>query len=194
LPSCFRGGSTPIRPITGRPWLSPSSSTPLLIGLPCGSLSSTLGLCSASVRFEHLGANIGLTKLAREGEGLTTFRLFPEDGLDPAYPPAAPHLRQKTPTASAPGRLPFGSSLQVPKSKSSPEACQYLWLVRTHDVYQQFTFVGHAVRPCTRPPWHWRSQLPLTSRLPSPRDEVPVSQELRTAGLLPPHVLVGHRR
>src|SRR6516225_4202734 len=33
------GGSTPIRPITGRHWLSPSSFTRRRIGVPCDALS-----------------------------------------------------------------------------------------------------------------------------------------------------------
>jgi hypothetical protein len=37
------------------------------------------------------------------------------------------------------------------------QACQRLWLVGSHDVYQQFTWISHAIHPGPRPPWRWQS-------------------------------------
>jgi hypothetical protein len=63
-------GSTPIRPITGRPSLAPSSFTRTAIGSPCGSLSLT-----GTVRAYRVP------------------RVYPS-GVGPPYPPAAICPRQ----------------------------------------------------------------------------------------------------
>jgi hypothetical protein len=73
------------------------------------------------------------------------------------------------------------------------QACQHLWLVGSHDVYQQFTYVDHTIQILD--PDH----LDASSRNVSSRiryhllDEVALSQELRTVRFLWPHVLVGYQ-
>ena len=41
------------------------------------------------------------------------------------------------------------------------QASQRLWLAGSYDVYQQFTWVSHAIHPGPRPPWRWQSSGPL---------------------------------
>ena len=65
--------------------------------------------------------------------GLTVFHLSNVDGLDPAYSPAVMlsvylYCLKRYPTAH----------LLV-------QANQHLWLVHSHDVYQQFTFIGRTI-------------------------------------------------
>src|SRR5262249_20852834 len=67
----WRCRSTPVRPITGRRSLPPSSSTRSPVGSPCGSLSLTGGL-----RAYHVAS------------------LKPWRGLGPASTPVARHLRR----------------------------------------------------------------------------------------------------
>jgi len=82
--------ATPIRPITGRPSLSPSSSARNPIGWPCGSLSPRGGLRVYHVSYQY------------------------QSGLGRASRPVAQHLRQGNAEAPAPGHVPFGPSLSAP--------------------------------------------------------------------------------
>ena len=69
----------------------------------------------------------------RERYGLTTFHLNTTDGLGSAFSPVAQHLRWKRPEFPN-----LATYLLV-------SACQHLWLIPSHDVYQQFTFINLAV-------------------------------------------------
>ena len=73
------------------------------------------------------------------------------------------------------------------------QACQHLWLASSHDVYRRFTWIDHAI-----PPWLPTALMLVVVISPHgsmtiPLDEATLSQELRTARLLQPHVLVGYR-
>ena len=83
------GGSTPIRPVTGRPSLPPSSCTRSPFGSPCGLLSLVGRLRAYHVPPASL------------------------NGFDPAYPPVAVVSaagRHGNPCTS---HIPFGSSLSA---------------------------------------------------------------------------------
>ncbi len=74
------------------------------------------------------------------------------------------------------------------------QASQHLWLVGSHDVYRQFTFVDHTIQILAP------NRLDASSRNVSSRidchlapDEGSLSQELRTIRLLRLHVLVGYQ-
>ena len=56
------------------------------------------------------------------------------DGLGLASSPVAQHLRQ-----AIKNHLHLTTNLLV-------QACQHLWLVPNHDVYQRFTYVDHAIQ------------------------------------------------
>jgi len=65
------------------------------------------------------------------------------------------------------------------------QACQHLWLVGSHDVYRQFTFVDRTIQILVP------NRSDASSRNVSSRvryhlvgDEATLSQELRTIGLL----------
>ena len=83
----------------------------------------------------------GLLSLSREGYGLTTFHGCIKDGLGSACSPVA---RQRRQGKEEP--LHLATYLLV-------QACQRFWLAGSYDVYQQFTWVSHAIHPGPRPPW-----------------------------------------
>ena len=102
-------GSTSIRPVTERPSLSPSSFTPILVGLPCGSLSRTLGLCSAYVRLI-----VSCTEHGAEGRiGAYHVSLSHHRRFRPCLFTGGTTPTTGDPTAPVLGRLPFGSSLEA---------------------------------------------------------------------------------
>lgn len=74
-------------------------------------------------------------KLKWENYGLTMFRMSTINGLGPACPPVAHHLRQKMAQL-----LYLATYLLV-------QAYQHLWLVLAYDVYQRFTSVDHTIQP-----------------------------------------------
>ena len=76
----------------------------------------------------------------REGDGLTTFHGHISDGLGSACSPVARQRRQ-----GKGNPLYLATYLLV-------QASQRFWLVSSHDVYQQFTWVSHAIDPGPRPP------------------------------------------
>jgi hypothetical protein len=151
--------STPIRPITGRHSLLPSSSTRRPIGDPLAA---------------------GLPR--REDDGLTTFHGRITDGAGSACSPVA-----RTATAGD-GRGPctwprtvwfkpisaFGLLALTTFISSSPELALPSTLAPDR--------LGVSSR-----------RIPSREVRPPHRGEVTLSQELRTAGLLGPHVLVGYR-
>jgi hypothetical protein len=151
--------STPIRPITERPSLLPSSFTRRPIG-------------------DRLAA--GLPR--REDDGLTTFHEWIPDGAGSASSSVAP-----TATAGD-GRCPctwphtvwfepvsvFGSLDLTTFISSSPELALPSTLAPDR--------LDARSRRC-----------PSREDRPPQRSEVTLSQELRTVGLLRPHVLVGYR-
>ena len=151
-------GSTPIRPITGRHSLPPSSSPRCLIGVPLQSAfpaGRTTGLLRSSDESRWLrSASSPVARTATAGEGEIpctwprTFWFKPDSifGLLvlTAFISTSPGLAM--PSTLAPDRLDAGSR-RVPSREARPPGS----------------------------------------------GEVTLSQELRTAGLLRPHVLVGYR-
>jgi hypothetical protein len=71
---------------------------------------------------------------------------------------------------------------------------QHLWLVGSHDVYRQFTFVDHTIQ-ILAPNRFDASSRNVSSRMSYHllQDKGSLSQELRTFGLLRSHVLVGYQ-
>jgi hypothetical protein len=116
----------------------------------------------------------------QERYGLTTFRTYTTDDVGSACSPVARHLREMMRE-----HLLLATHLLV-------QASQPLWLVASDDVYQRFTYVSHIIPP----------SLPTALRLavvdvPSQDahhhiGEATLSQELHTARLPRPHVLVGY--
>ena len=85
------------------------------------------------------------------------------------------------------GKLPYLATCLL------AQACQHLWLASSHDVYRRFTWIDRAIPP-------WLPTALMLAVIISPHgsmtiqlDEATLSQELRTARLLWPHVLVGYR-
>jgi hypothetical protein len=72
--------------------------------------------------------------------GLPRSTYIPSDGLGAVYPPVGRRLCQGK---EQPLNLPTCLLAQ---------AYQRLWLVSSHDVYQQFTSVHHTIHPSSRPP------------------------------------------
>ena len=151
--------STPIRPITGRRSLPPSSSTRRPIG-------------------DRLAA--GLPR--GEDDGLTTFHGWITDGVGSACSPVA-----RTATAGE-GRVPC----TWPRTFWFKPVSVFGLLVLT-------TFISSSpelAMPSTLAPDRLDAgsrRLPSREARPPGSGEVTLSQELRTAGLLRPHVLVGYR-
>jgi hypothetical protein len=151
--------STPIRPVTGRRSLFPSSSTRRPIG-------------------DHLA--VGLPR--RENDGLTTFHGWITDGAGSASSPVARQRRQGK--GEDPCTWPhtvwfkpisaFGLSVLTTFISSSPELALPSTLAPDRFGVRSRRIPSREVRP---PRW----------------GEVTLSQELRTAGLLRPRVLVGYR-
>ena len=151
--------STPIRPITGRRWLPPSSPT----RRPIGELLAE-----------------GLPR--GEDDGLTTFHGRITDGVGSACSPVARQRRQGKGEAPAPGHVPFwfkpvsafGLLVLTTFIGSSPELAMPSTLVPDR--------LGASSR-----------RIPSREIRPPGSGEDTLSQELRTARLLRPHVLVGYR-
>jgi len=80
-----------------------------------------------------IGSPYGLLSSKEENYGFSTFHLNTTDGLGSAFPPVAQHLRWK--------RLEF----PILATYLLVSACQHLWLIVHHGVYQQFTFINHTV-------------------------------------------------
>src|SRR5215510_15168292 len=115
-----------------------------------------------------------------ERDGLTTFRTRTMDEGGSACSPVARHLRE-----TMRERLPLAPSLLG-------QALQPLWRVGSHDVYRQFTSVSHVIPP-SLPTAVGLAVVPALSRVaPHLVGEAPLSQELHTARLPWPHVLVGY--
>ena len=94
-----------------------------------------MAFASSSIPYPHpYGSPHGLLS-QRERYGLTTFRTSNLDDLGSAYPPVARHLRKMMGE-----HLLLATYLLV-------QACQPLWLVGSHDVYQRFTWVSHVIPP-----------------------------------------------
>lgn len=172
-------GSTPIRPITGRPSLAPSSCTRRPQGFPCELLSrravplgrrrayhvppvSQGGLGRASAPVVRR-----LRRRSSEPPDLTTYLLVQ------AYPGAAP---RRTRQSRSPGDSIFG-----------------LFVVTTFNSASRMLTLSP--NPGSRPPW-MLGVAALVSRPwpPSMREEVTLSRELRTPGLSRTHVSVGYCR
>ena len=127
---------------------------------------------------------VGLTAFLpfwrKERYGLTTFRTRTMDEVGSACSPVAQHLRE-----TMQERLHLATSLLG-------QAWQPLWLVGSHDVYRQFTCVSHVIPPSLPTAVGLAVvHVPLTRRAP-PCGEATLSQELHTARLPWPHVLVGY--
>jgi len=119
-----RGAITPILPITGRHSLSPPSPTRRPIGSPYSSLS----------------------QIERETYGLTTFRTSTTlRGLGSASLPRVQHLRQVRHK-----HLYLTLYLLVQAYQLLLEACQHLWLVLYHGIYQRFTWVTSRLFGCNK--------------------------------------------
>jgi len=88
----------------------------------------------ASLTRTPIGSPYGLLS-QWERYGLTTFRTSTLDELGSACPPVARHLREMMRE-----HLLLATHLLV-------QACQPLWLVGSHDVYQRFTYVSHVIPP-----------------------------------------------
>jgi hypothetical protein len=103
----------PIRPITGRPSLPPTSFTPYPISLPCGRATTVVG-------------DVGLTQLPIEKNG---------DGVVGAYAPAGLFgCRRPTGEWSSPTHVPFWSRLVSLFSRFAfTELCTALHLRSTED-------------------------------------------------------------
>src|SRR5262249_5819967 len=82
--------ATPIRPLTGRPWLAPSSCTRSPIGSPCGLLSPRGGLRAYHVALLNPG------------------------GLGPASTPVARQLRRVSSEHPSLATYRFGPGLEAP--------------------------------------------------------------------------------
>jgi hypothetical protein len=138
--------------------------------LPSSSIRRPIG--------DHLAA--GLPR--REDDGLTTFRGWITDGLGSACPPVARQRRQGKGDAPAPGHVPFwfqpvsvfGLSVLTTFIGSSPELALPSTLVPDR--------LGASSR-----------RVPSREIRPPGSGEDTLFQELRTARLLRPHVLVGYR-
>ena len=91
-------------------------------------------LLPASPTRTSMGSPYGLLS-PWERYGLTTFRTSTTDELGSAYSPVTRHLRKMMGE-----HLLLATYLLV-------QACQPLWLVGSHDVYQRFTSVRHVILP-----------------------------------------------
>ena len=112
--------------------------------------------------------------------GLPRSTRVPLDDLGSACPPVAQHLRE-----TMGKRLHLATSLLV-------QASQPLWLVGSHDVYQRFTCVSHVIPP-SLPTAPGLAVVRALSRVAHHLfGEATLSQELHTARLPRPHVLVGY--
>jgi hypothetical protein len=130
--------ATPIRPITGRPSLSPSSFTRCPVGSPCGSLSPR------PPWFTGQGETTGLPRSADVPEWIGRIST-----------PVARHLRRRS---SGPPNL--ATHLLV-------QAVQQLALVLCDDAYDALPGLAIPLDPGSRPPCCWQSQLRLAPWLPS---------------------------
>ncbi len=118
--------------------------------------------------------------LRKEHYGLTTFRTSTMDEVGSACSPVARHLRE-----TMRERLHLATYLLV-------QACQPLWLVGSHDVYQQFTCVSHVIPPSLPTAVGLAVVHALSRGAHHLVGEATLSQELHTARLPWPHVLVGY--
>jgi hypothetical protein len=131
--------ATPIRPITGRPSLPPSSFTRSPVGAPCGWLSP-LPWCTkqGGLRAYHVAS------------------LKPR-GLGPASTPVARRLRRVSSE-----RPSLATYLLV-------QAYQHLWLVLCDDAWSGSPGLTLPRTAGPQPPWCWQSQFGLTPALPPRR-------------------------
>jgi hypothetical protein len=132
--------ATPIRPITGRHSLSPSSFTRCPIGSPCGSLSPR------PPWFTGQGETTGLPRSADVPEWIGRIST-----------PVARHLRRRS---SRPADL--ATHLLV-------QAVQQLALVLCDDAYDALPGLATPLDPGSRPPCCWQSPLRLAPGRPSQR-------------------------
>ena len=127
---------------------------------------------------------VGLTAflpfLRKEQYGLTTFHTSTMDEVGSACSPVARHLRE-----TIRERLHLATSLVG-------QACQPLWLVGSHDVYRQFTCVSHVIPPLLPTAVGLAVVHALSRGAHHLVGEATLSQELHTAKLPWPHVLVGY--
>jgi len=127
---------------------------------------------------------VGLTAflpfLRKEQYGLTTFHTSTMDEVGSACSPVARHLRE-----TIRERLHLATSLLG-------QACQPLWLVGSHDVYRQFTCVSHVIPPLLPTAVGLAVVHALSRGAHHLVGEATLSQELHTARLPWPHVLVGY--
>jgi hypothetical protein len=115
-----------------------------------------------------IGLAASLPFWRKERYGLTTFRTSTMDEEGSACSPVAPHLRE-----TMRERLHLATSLLG-------QACQPLWLVGSHDVYQQCTSVSHVIPPSLPTavglavvPGLSRVAHHLAVRLPCPKSFIP---------------------
>jgi hypothetical protein len=105
------------------------------------------------------------------------------DGLGPAYPPVtAMSATGETRAPSGPLTFWFEPSASCDTAPSARWTMTAVAAIRMCWPYH---------RPSLRPPWCWQSRPHLAVRPPPSRARDTLSRELRTAGLLPPHVPVG---
>ena len=116
----------------------------------------------------------------KERYGLTTFRTSTTDEVGSACSPVAQHLRE-----TMQEHLHLATALLG-------QACQPLWLVGSHDVYRQFTCVSHVIPPLLPTAVGLAVVHALSRGAHHLVGEATLSQELHTAKLPWPHVLVGY--
>src|SRR5215510_10632650 len=112
--------------------------------------------------------------------GLPRSTRVPLDELGSTCSPVARHLRE-----TMRERLHLATSLLG-------QAFQPLWLVGSHDVYRQFTSVSHVIPPSLPTALGLAVVHALSRGTHHLVGEATLSQELHTAGLPWPHVLVGY--
>jgi hypothetical protein len=134
------GVATPIRPITGRLSLAPSSFTRSPIGSPCDVLSLAGGLRAYHVPPTSLS---GLGRVSR---------------------PVARHLRQRT---AEPLHLATYLLVQASQQLQGPVQRDHTWLVEHHGLDDTSPGLTLPLLPCSRPRCCSQSQFRLTLTLPA---------------------------
>ena len=156
--------------------ISPKGSTPIR------PITGQRSLSPSSSTRRPIGDRLAAGLPRREDDGLTTFHGRTTDGLGSACSPVARQRRQGKGDAPAPGHIPFWFK---------PVSILGL-LVLT-------TFIGSSpelAMPSTLVPDRLDAgsrRVPSREARPPGSGEDTLSQELRTAGLLRPHVLVGYQ-
>ncbi len=140
-----------------------------------------MAFASSSVPYPHPhGLALRLAFPDGRDTGLPRSARVPLDELGSACPPVARHLRET-----------MGDCLHL-ATYLLVQASQPLWLVASDDVYQRFTSVSHVIPP-SLPTALGLAVVRDSSRVPHHRfGEATLSQELHTARLLWPHVLIGY--